>query len=108
MICKCVWDHDNETATTNTTTAAAPLRQQKEVDFDILRKPDPRKTGGDVRSIYTSIRKRVALVWRCLVMLMVNVLIASLNIDASKSVKLIYTTGKPRFVQCIRLICKDC
>ena len=41
-------------------------------------------------------------------MLMVNVLIASLNIDAGKSVKLIYTTGKPRFVQCIRLICKDC
>ena len=70
---------------------------------------DPRKTVGDVRSIYTVYPQKGCFDLevfgyadgRC-------PYIASLNIDAGVSVKLIYTTGKPRFVQCIRLICKDC
>eukprot|EP00986_Skeletonema_menzelii_P007584 scaffold2980_cov141-Skeletonema_menzelii.AAC.14 len=44
--CTCGWDHDNETAIINTTTAAAaappPPRPQKEVDFGVLKKPEPK------------------------------------------------------------------
>jgi len=110
--CTCGWVHGNETTAPNTTTAAAPLRPPKEVDFNILRKPDPRKTVGDVRGIYKVYPQK-----GCFDLEVFGYTngkcphCKSSNIEAKNinpSVKLIYTTGKPRFVQGIGLECQAC
>jgi hypothetical protein len=112
--CTCGWDHDNETTTINATAAAAappPPRPQKEVPFCILRKPAPRGVA-QVRGIYDVIKEDGCFNLevfgyyhgKCPHCKSSNVRTG----NANSSVKLIYTRGKPRFVQGIGLTCGAC
>lgn len=112
--CTCGWNHDNQTNAAAVAAAAAPppARPQKEIDFGILRKPDPRENVGDVRGIYKCYKQA-----NCFDLEVFGYAdgkcphCKSSNIEAgnlNKSVKLIFTTGKPRFVQGIGLRCTEC
>ena len=110
--CTCEWDHDNETTNTTTTpAAAAPTRPQKEVDFGILKKPKPRSVAF-VRGMHRVYKEDgyfdLEVFGYC------NGKCPhckSSEISAGRvntSVKLIFTKGKPRFVQGIGLSCRAC
>ena len=116
-VCNCGWNHGNEKAaaeSTNTATAGAQpsSRPPKEVDFGILRKPDPRRSINDVRGICKVYHQKDCfdlqvfgyVTGRCIHCKSSNIAAGNLN----SSVKLIYTTTKPRFVQGIGLTCNDC
>ncbi len=115
--CTCKWDHDsvNNAPPADAAAAAAaqpPSRPQKEVNFGILRKPNPRKTVGEVRGIYRIYQQKGCFNLevfgydngKCPHCKSSNIVASNIN----KSVKLIYTMGKPRFVQGIGLTCRDC
>mmetsp|Transcript_25656 Transcript_25656/g.51479 ORF Transcript_25656/g.51479 Transcript_25656/m.51479 type:complete len:301 (-) Transcript_25656:403-1305(-) len=109
VTCTCDWDHDNQT--TAAPAAAAAPQPQKVVDFGMLCKPTPRKIK-DVRGKYDIKTEK-----GCYPLEVFGYSngkcphCKSPNIDATNvnnSVKLIYTSDDPRFVQGVGLKCKDC
>ncbi len=113
-LCTCGFSHDPPEPPAAPAAAAAPTtsdRPRKEIDFGILRKPEPRTRIDDVRNKYAVYKTK-----GCYDLEVFGYVdgkcphckgtpeAANLN----KSVKIIYTANKPRFVQGIGLKCTTC